>query len=201
MKSCKVKEEPVKETLKREFINSGLASREEAIQFVTENRRAIYSIAKKMNPGVYNTYLKVACQNNDEVDSDFNYAVVYSINRFDNSKGCVMTHCAWGVVRVMSERLRKFAKESRVALVPDFDFIDCSYEPEDLVPCDELPYLNKLPERWKEIIIMYFVQSLTKKEIGDLMNISKQRVDQIIKSSISKLRDIIEFEGPSRCLL
>jgi len=70
---------------------------------------------------------------------------------------------------------------------------DVEQLPEDLV-CRQETYdilknnIEQLPEREKQVISLYYYNSLTYKEIGQVLGISESRVSQLHSKAISRLR-------------
>ena len=51
--------------------------------------------------------------------------------------------------------------------------------------------LKKLPQRWYEVLTLYYYKELTIEEIGNIFEISERRVAQITGKAIQDLRDIL----------
>ena len=58
--------------------------------------------------------------------------------------------------------------------------------------------MNSLTHREKMVILLYYVEDLSMKEIGKVLNISESRVSQIRTTTLAKLRNRVE---EVRCLL
>ena len=48
--------------------------------------------------------------------------------------------------------------------------------------------INELPEREKNVLIMYYYEDMTLKEIGKVLNVTESRVSQIHTSANIKLK-------------
>jgi RNA polymerase sigma factor FliA len=55
--------------------------------------------------------------------------------------------------------------------------------------------IGTLPERYREVVFMYYTQDLTMKEIGSKMQINESRVSQIHKSALEKLAVALSTKG------
>jgi RNA polymerase sigma factor for flagellar operon FliA len=56
--------------------------------------------------------------------------------------------------------------------------------------------LDELPEKEKLVVVLYYYESLTLKEIGEILNVSESRVCQIHTKVIVRLRSLLKrFEG------
>ena len=58
--------------------------------------------------------------------------------------------------------------------------------------------MKSLNHREKMVILLYYVEDLSMKEIGKILNISESRVSQIRTTTLTKLRTKVE---EVRCLL
>ena len=58
--------------------------------------------------------------------------------------------------------------------------------------------LNKLPERERAIMVLYYQENMTLKEIGSTINVSESRVCQLHAQAIMKLKNIISENRASR---
>ena len=55
--------------------------------------------------------------------------------------------------------------------------------------------VQTLPERHQKVVIMYYVDDMSMKEIGSLLGINVSRVSQIHKSAVSKMADHFRSKG------
>ncbi len=55
--------------------------------------------------------------------------------------------------------------------------------------------LQALPERYREVVHLYYGQDLTMREIGDRMGINESRVSQIHKSALQKMTVALQAAG------
>ena len=58
--------------------------------------------------------------------------------------------------------------------------------------------LKKLPERERTLLVFYYHENMTLKEIGEALNISESRVCQIHAQAIMKLRNILSQNRSDR---
>ena len=58
--------------------------------------------------------------------------------------------------------------------------------------------LRRLPERERMLLVLYYHQNLTLKEIGDVMNVSESRVCQLHSQAIMKLRNLLSSKRSER---
>ncbi len=63
--------------------------------------------------------------------------------------------------------------------------------------------LKPLPERYKAVVQLYYVQGKTMREIGETLGINESRVSQIHKSALEKLGQNLQAKGihSSECLV
>ena len=55
--------------------------------------------------------------------------------------------------------------------------------------------MKTLPERYKKVVVMYYTNEMTMKEIGGLLGINESRVSQIHKSALEKMQVSLQSNG------
>ena len=55
--------------------------------------------------------------------------------------------------------------------------------------------MAKLPERYKKVVVLYYTNDLTMKEIGGILGINESRVSQIHKSALEKMATALNANG------
>lgn len=55
--------------------------------------------------------------------------------------------------------------------------------------------ISTLPERYQKVVVMYYGDELTMKEIGRVLGINESRVSQIHKSALEKMAAVLESNG------
>ncbi len=83
----------------------------------------------------------------------------------------------------------------------DIEIIDTIQDAHNLAPHEELEEkdakkelegaLKRLPERERTIMVLYYHENMTLKEIGDAINISESRVSQLHAQAIMKLKNLL----------
>jgi len=58
--------------------------------------------------------------------------------------------------------------------------------------------LKKLPERERTLLVFYYHENMTLKEIGDAINISESRVSQLHAQAIMKLKNLLSENRSER---
>lgn len=58
--------------------------------------------------------------------------------------------------------------------------------------------LRRLPERERMLLVLYYHQNMTLKEIGDIINVSESRVCQLHSQAIMKLRNLLSSKRSER---
>ena len=58
--------------------------------------------------------------------------------------------------------------------------------------------LSRLPERERAIMILYYHENMTLKDIGETLNISESRVCQLHAQAIMKLRSLLSSQRSER---
>lgn len=55
--------------------------------------------------------------------------------------------------------------------------------------------MSLLPERYKKVVVLYYTNELTMKEIGGMLGINESRVSQIHKSALEKMAHVLHENG------
>jgi len=55
--------------------------------------------------------------------------------------------------------------------------------------------MTRLPERYQKVVVLYYTNEMTMKEIGNLMGINESRVSQIHKAALEKMATALEEAG------
>ena len=68
-----------------------------------------------------------------------------------------------------------------------------SLNPDVIVEKDEIrrvivEHINELPDKEKKILVLYYYEDLTLKEIGQVLEVTESRVSQLHTKAISRLR-------------
>ena len=76
---------------------------------------------------------------------------------------------------------------------------DHANEPENLVEKEQLieevaGAIDKLPERERMVMSLYYVEEMNLKEIGAVLDVSESRISQILSSCVKSLRSKLEID-------
>jgi RNA polymerase sigma factor for flagellar operon FliA len=55
--------------------------------------------------------------------------------------------------------------------------------------------MQTLPERYKKVVMLYYDNEMTMKEIGGVLGINESRVSQIHKSALEKMSVVLQGAG------
>jgi RNA polymerase sigma factor for flagellar operon FliA len=55
--------------------------------------------------------------------------------------------------------------------------------------------MQTLPERYQKVVVLYYTNELTMKEIGGILGINESRVSQIHKSALEKMATVLQSNG------
>ena len=55
--------------------------------------------------------------------------------------------------------------------------------------------MKTLPERYQKVVVLYYTNEMTMKEIGGVLGINESRVSQIHKSALEKMAVVLEQSG------
>lgn len=90
----------------------------------------------------------------------------------------------------------------------DIEIIDTIEDSHNLAPHEQLEEkdvkkeleaaLKRLPERERTIMVLYYHENMTLKEIGDAINISESRVSQLHAQAIMKLKNLLSENRTER---
>jgi RNA polymerase sigma factor for flagellar operon FliA len=59
--------------------------------------------------------------------------------------------------------------------------------------------MEALPVRYRRVVVLYYTNEMTMKEIGGVMGINESRVSQIHKSALEKMAAVLENNGITSC--
>jgi len=59
--------------------------------------------------------------------------------------------------------------------------------------------MKVLPERYQKVVVLYYTNEMTMKEIGGLLGINESRVSQIHKSALGKMQVVLQSSGINSC--
>lgn len=57
--------------------------------------------------------------------------------------------------------------------------------------------MKALPERYQKVVVLYYTNEMTMKEIGGVLGINESRVSQIHKSALEKMQAVLQASGIS----
>jgi RNA polymerase sigma factor for flagellar operon FliA len=55
--------------------------------------------------------------------------------------------------------------------------------------------MKTLPERYQKVVLLYYTNEMTMKEIGGVLGVNESRVSQIHKSALEKMHTVLESSG------
>jgi RNA polymerase sigma factor FliA len=55
--------------------------------------------------------------------------------------------------------------------------------------------MGTLPERYRKVVLLYYTNEMTMREIGEIMGINESRVSQIHKSALQKMAEALQSAG------
>ena len=81
----------------------------------------------------------------------------------------------------------------------DLEIIDTIQDSHNLSPHKELENaLKRLPERERTIMVLYYHENMTLKEIGEAINVSESRISQLHAQAIMKLKNLLSENRSER---
>lgn len=156
--------------------------------------------------GKKNVKLAYEMMTNEDVISNIATCIMIADWRFDESKGKRSTYRFGGAIHGIQSFL-KFRRTKKPIYSIDYEYEDGLFmdsliddkqkEPIDIINHEQtLETIEKLKssiltEKEAHCIQSYFFENMTYQEIGDSINLTKERVRQIINESLTKLRKYI----------
>ena len=61
--------------------------------------------------------------------------------------------------------------------------------------------LKTLPERYQQVVTLYYERDMTMKEIGSVLGVNESRVSQIHKSALERMQNVLNGTGISSTAL
>jgi len=58
-----------------------------------------------------------------------------------------------------------------------------------------LDAMKTLPDRYRKVVVLYYSNDMTMKEIGGLLGINESRVSQIHKTALEKMAVVLQASG------
>jgi len=55
--------------------------------------------------------------------------------------------------------------------------------------------IRTLPERYQKVVVLYYTNDLTMREIGEILGVNESRVSQIHKTALKKMANVLEQNG------
>lgn len=166
---------------------------EEQRKMVEDNYGLAIYYAKKHWNGINPSVL-------DEYISDARFALVEAAMTYDPAKGFFRNRLFWLSLRNMNRTTRQIRGRSKLrksfslesALDSGADELDRNLQQEPNTAIDEfVPLVHKaiqrLSPRNRQIVIDYFYEGMTMKQIGDKIGRTRERVRQILEESKSQL--------------
>ena len=90
----------------------------------------------------------------------------------------------------------------------DIEIIDTIQDSHNLAPHEEMEEkdvkkelenaLKRLPERERTIMVLYYHENMTLKEIGEAINVSESRISQLHAQAIMKLKNLLSENRSER---
>jgi RNA polymerase sigma factor for flagellar operon FliA len=74
------------------------------------------------------------------------------------------------------------------------------FQPDSICAKEELremlfSAMKTLPERYQKVVVLYYTNDLTMKEIGGMLGINESRVSQIHKTALEKMAVVLQSVG------
>jgi len=166
------------------------------------NLRLVVSIAKRHVGNAPDLF---------ETSSDGNIALMRAVEKFDYTRGNKFsTYASWAIMRNFARTIPEHRYRNRRYQTGTDEFLESA---PDACPADETEWerkglrdrigeaLTSLDEREREIVQSHFGlaragQTQTLEQIGKRLGVTKERIRQIERRALNKLRDVL----PKSCL-
>lgn len=101
------------------------------------------------------------------------------------------------MIGLLSSSSRPAEDETQSA--PDYP-APATYRPDNMVERKQLSSklksaIGTLPDRYQQVVILYYTKDMTMKEIGTALKINESRVSQIHKTALQKMAVVLQSEG------
>jgi len=161
-------------------------------QLARSNVRLAMSMAKKQKEYLINPNIDLLA----EIVSDGYMGLVRAVDYFDYRLGNKFsTYATWAILDTMKTSRNARLKHATCSTNLDEELYEVPEKPDDSdehIPLAEL--LDEIPPRQREIIINYYgigTHHQNLKEIGEKMNLSKERIRQLRDGGLDKLRTML----------
>ena len=150
-------------------------------EFIKNNRylinRVYFDIFKNLE------YFK---NNEEEIIQIGNVGLLNSYRSYDDNKGKVSTHSYYCILTEFNKYIRKdlFNRYNNTS-IEESDISNMFYK-SDTYNLDSLNFKKEPTELQLKVFKLFFNQGYTTDDIAELCNISKRRVNYIIKQTVSK---------------
>ncbi len=101
------------------------------------------------------------------------------------------------MIGLLSSSSRPAEDETQSA--PDYP-APAAYRPDNMVEHKQLSTtlksaIDTLPDRYQQVVILYYTKDMTMKEIGTALKINESRVSQIHKTALQKMAVVLQSQG------
>jgi RNA polymerase sigma-70 factor (ECF subfamily) len=178
--------------------------------FTEGDNPAFGRIYKHYYPGLYSTCLKYIRPKGSEEDAKDLVSITFQKlyqrrGKIDTMPGITrFLHLALRTASIDFLRRKRAVKETPhdpLALVAVNDEIDVEFWENVMKEKKVMEMLEKLPERSKEVIELFYLKGLKYRQIGDQMNISTKTVENQLRYALDKLRNALTDKRMSSVLL
>ncbi|BCZ47228.1 hypothetical protein psyc5s11_32950 [Clostridium gelidum] len=162
---------------KIEIVNFKTLSKDSFVEIIQENRVSLYRLSKSI--------LKNEADVQDAISETIikAYTNIYKLKLMDSFK-------PWIMKILVNECYSIIKKHKKLELVDDFADYEGSYE--DKTEDNLMFYVNQLDEEFKSVIILFYYDDISIKNISIILNISEGTVKSRLSRAKAKLKAMME---------
>lgn len=173
------------ENAKIEAVHFSIPDKAYFVELIQENKASFYRLSKSIigneadiQDAISETIIKA-------------YTNIHKLKSIDSFK-------PWVMKMLVNECYSILKKRKKLELTDDFTAFEGSYEDENE---DHLTfYINQLEDEFKSVVILFYYEDISIRDIGRILNISEGTVKSRLSRAKAKLKIMLDNHGRSDCI-
>lgn len=165
------------ESSNAKVINLGTINKDTFTELIQENKISLYRLSKSI------------LRNEPDVEDAISETILKSYKNIDKLKN-MDSFKAWIMKILVNECYSIINKRKKFELQQDLENFEGTYE--DVHEDNLMSYINKLEDSFKAVVILFYYEDLSIKDISKIINISEGTVKSRLSRSKSKLKNMME---------